>query len=101
MIIHDQELNLRNAVAVSNLGITAIKEAIDKTNVEIDMSALKTLDSSAIAVMVEWQRCAQSLNKQLHFTGVSASIISLLAVYGLQQYFTITPITPINTSVRH
>lgn len=98
MIIHDQELNLRNAVAVSELGLTAIKSAGDNANVEFDLSALQSLDSSALAVMLGWQRCAQSLNKKLHFIGVSANIISLLAVYGLHQFFSITPA---NSSLRH
>ena len=91
MIIHDQELNLHNAVAVSRIGIEAIQSA--SHDLEIDLSALTTLDSSAVAVMLTWQRYAQSLNRRLHFIGVPASILSLVAVYGLGDFFNMSAST--------
>ena len=83
MVLQDQELSLRNAVSVSEAGLQAIHAGSD----QIDMSTLQTIDSSAVAVMLAWQRQAQSLNRSLEFTGVPASLISLISLYGLNDFF--------------
>lgn len=83
MVLQDQELSLRNAVTVTQAGLQAIHAGSD----QIDMSTLQTIDSSAVAVMLAWQRQAQSLNRSLQFTGVPASLISLISLYGLNDFF--------------
>jgi phospholipid transport system transporter-binding protein len=94
MILQDQELSLRNAVSVSEAGLQAIHAG---TN-EFDMTPLQTIDSSAVAVMLSWQRLAQSLNRSLQFIGVPASLLSLISLYGLTDFFNLVPV---NTSERH
>lgn len=96
MIISDQDMSLKNATAISRIGIDAIHKA--SGDVEIDLSAIKTQDSSAVAVMLEWQRCAQSLGLRLIFKGVPDGLVSLLAVYGMSQFFTINAT---HSSLRH
>ena len=83
MILSDQELSLRNAKTVAAAGASAIQSGAS----EIDMSALLTVDSSAVAVMLTWQRQAQSANLALRFVGVPASLKSLVALYGLTEFF--------------
>ena len=83
MVLQDQQLSLRNAVTVTQAGLQAIHAGSD----QIDMSTLQTIDSSAVAVMLAWQRQAQSLNRSLQFTGVPASLISLISLYGLNDFF--------------
>jgi phospholipid transport system transporter-binding protein len=96
MIINDQEMSLKNATAISRIGIEAIQNA--SGDVEIDLSAITSQDSSAVAVMLEWQRCAQSSGRRLSFKGVPDGLVSLVAVYGMSQFFTITST---NSSLRH
>ncbi len=83
MVLQDQELSLRNAVAVAAMGT----QAIHAGETQIDLSPLQTVDSSAVAVMLSWQRQAQTLNRQLHFLGVPASLLSLVQLYGLNEFF--------------
>jgi phospholipid transport system transporter-binding protein len=83
MVLQDQELSLRNAVSVSEAGLQAIHAGSD----QIDMTPLQTVDSSAVAVMLAWQRQAQSLNRHLQFIGVPASLLSLISLYGLTEFF--------------
>lgn len=83
MILTDQELSLRNAVTVSEAGLSAIHAGTD----HIDMSPLQMVDSSAVAVMLAWQRQAQALNRRLQFIGVPASLLSLISLYGLTEFF--------------
>ncbi|MBR7800812.1 STAS domain-containing protein [Undibacterium fentianense] len=83
MVLQDQELNLRNAVSVSEAGLRAIHAGDDI----IDMTALESVDSSAVAVMLAWQRRAQATNRKLRFVGVSSSLFSLISLYGLTDFF--------------
>ncbi|MFA9275882.1 MAG: lipid asymmetry maintenance protein MlaB [Candidatus Aquirickettsiella gammari] len=94
MILSDQELSLRNAVSVSEAGLQAIHAGAD----QFDMSPLQTVDSSAVAVMLAWQRQAQALNRRLQFIGVPASLISLISLYGLTDFF---HLVAANTPERH
>lgn len=87
MIIQDQELNLKNAVSISQIGLDAIKNAT--SHLDIDLSSINKLDSSAVAVLLEWQRYAQFLNRSIAFTGVPLGLISLISVYGLSDFFKI------------
>jgi phospholipid transport system transporter-binding protein len=91
MVLNDQELSLRNASTVSQAGLLAIQNG----STDINMAALKNVDSSAVAVMLEWQRQAQALNRGLQFSAVPASVMSLIALYGLNDFFHITnPASP-------
>jgi phospholipid transport system transporter-binding protein len=83
MVLQDQELSLRNAVSVSETGLQAIHAGSD----QIDMTPLQIVDSAAVAVMLAWQRQAQSLNRSLQFLGVPASLMSLISLYGLTDFF--------------
>ncbi|MBC3872632.1 STAS domain-containing protein [Undibacterium flavidum] len=94
MILSDQELNLHNAVIVSEVGLQAIHAGTD----QFDMSPLQTVDSSAVAVMLAWQRQAQALNRRVQFIGVPASLLSLISLYGLTEFF---HLIPANTPERH
>ncbi len=83
MVLQDQELSLRNAVSVSEAGLQAIHAGSE----QIDMTPLQIVDSAAVVVMLAWQRQAQSLNRSLQFIGVPASLISLISLYGLTDFF--------------
>ncbi|MBC3910071.1 MULTISPECIES: STAS domain-containing protein [Undibacterium] len=77
------ELSHGNANAVVAAGLSALAEGQS----EFDLSALTKIDSSAVAVMIAWQRQAIQQGLKLHFTGVPASLLSILALYGLNEQF--------------
>lgn len=77
------ELSHDNANAVVAAGLSAIAAGQS----EFDLSALTKIDSSAVAVMIAWQRQAIQQGVQLQFSGYSASLLSLLALYGLNEQF--------------
>jgi phospholipid transport system transporter-binding protein len=74
-----QELNQRNAAAQLQLG----RAAIAAGETDFDLSALTALDSTAVAAMLDWQRHAAAQGKRLRFHGVSASLSSLISLYGV------------------
>ena len=94
MVLQDQELSLRNAVSVSETGLQAIHAGSE----QIDMTPLQIVDSAAVVVMLAWQRQAQSLNRSLQFIGVPASLISLISLYGLTDFFKVVEVA---TPERH
>ncbi len=94
MVLQDQELSLRNAVSVSEAGLQAIHAGSD----QVDMSTLQVVDSAAVAVMLTWQRQAQTLHRNLQFVGVPASLLSLISLYGLTELF---HLLPANAAERH
>jgi ABC-type transporter Mla MlaB component len=69
--------------------IKAGRQAIDlenQTEISFNLSHLETVDSSAIAVLVDWKKyCAKNNNKTIVFTGVSEQLKNLAMVYGVDE----------------
>ena len=78
-----QELSLQNAVKSVQAGLTAIAQG----QMDFDLSALTFVDSSAVAVMLEWQRAAQRQAKVITFHGMPSNVSSLIELYGLSEFF--------------
>ena len=71
-------ITVDNAHLVLKEGVQAI--AAGQHN--IDLAATKTVDSTAVGVLLEWQRCAQKRGVALVFTNIPANLDSLVALYG-------------------
>lgn len=50
---------------------------------EIDLSAVKDVDSAALALMFEWMRLAQASATTVFFSNLPQSLISLASLYGV------------------
>lgn len=87
MYLAEHELSLKTAVISAQAGLAAITQG----QTDIDLSAVTTVDSSAVAVMLEWQRAATAVGKTIIFYGVPASLTSLIALYGVADFLTATP----------
>ncbi|MFZ6872166.1 STAS domain-containing protein [Undibacterium sp. Di27W] len=77
------ELSHDNANAVVAAGLSAIAAGQSA----FDLSALTKIDSSAVAVLIAWQRQAIEKGVQLQFSGYPANLLSLLTLYGLNEQF--------------
>ena len=94
MVLNEQELSLRNAVIATEAGLQAIAAGADS----IDLSALKTVDSSAVAVLLAWLRAAQAEQRELTFIGAPANLLSLISLYGFDD---VLPLAVIPSPERH
>lgn len=83
----DQELSLQSAANSMQAGLAAIAQG----QIDFDLSSLALVDSSAVAVMLEWQRAANALGKTLTFRGVPATLGSLMALYGVSDLLISAP----------
>jgi len=52
-------------------------------SIEMDLSEVSDADSSAISVILEWLRVANSRQVQLKYSGMSPSLLSLAGLYGV------------------
>ncbi|MCU6435094.1 STAS domain-containing protein [Undibacterium sp. Jales W-56] len=81
-----REINLKNALGVAQAGLSEIAKGVTA----FDLSALTVVDSSAVAVMLDWQRAASVAGKTMEFHSVPANLISLISLYGVAELLGIT-----------
>ena len=79
MRVDSTDIGMNNAAQIAAAGIEAIR-AGDST---FDLSAVLTCDSSAVAVVLAWQREAQARGAQLRLSGLPVGLVSLATVYGV------------------
>jgi len=52
---------------------------------EIDMSAVEAVDSSAVSLMLNWLREARRNKVSLHFSHIPENLLSLAHLYGVEE----------------
>ena len=80
MRIETGDLGMANAADVVATGLAAI----ERGDAEFDLSGVERCDSSAVAVLLEWQRAARSKGLALTVTGAPPGLVSLATVYGVE-----------------
>jgi phospholipid transport system transporter-binding protein len=70
-----------NAAALLAAGIDAIRAG----DAQFDLSAVRQVDSSAVALLLAWQREAQARGARLTLTGLPAALGSLATLYGVDE----------------
>tara|TARA_R110001599_G_scaffold64023_4_gene179421 strand:- start:92536 stop:92826 length:291 start_codon:yes stop_codon:yes gene_type:complete len=65
----------------ANSHVDAGLRAIQQGETAFDFAAVTTVDSSAVATMLAWQRAARGTGKALAFSSVPANLGSLISLY--------------------
>jgi phospholipid transport system transporter-binding protein len=76
-----ESLTVANAKASLEAGLQAIASGQEN----IDLAGLKSVDSSAVSVMLAWRRAAQAKALPLHFHHVPHNLQSLIRLYGVDE----------------
>ena len=50
----------------------------------IDFAGIDAVDSSAVALLLEWRRQAARLGKELDFVNLPANLVALATLYGVE-----------------
>lgn len=58
-------------------------------NIEVDFSAVTDVDTSALSLMMEWQRRASALNCKVNFQHVPVNLMSLAGLYGVTDFISL------------
>ena len=80
-----QAITLDLAESALQAGLGAIADG----QTQFDLSNVTAVDSSAVAVLLNWQRAAAAASSSLRFSNVPASLISLMDVYGVNGLLTV------------
>jgi phospholipid transport system transporter-binding protein len=89
MRVDTTDIGMNNAAAIAAAGIEAIRGG----DTVFDLSAVRTCDSSAVAVVLAWQREAQARGGQLQLSGLPPALLSLATVYGVAPLLNIAETT--------
>lgn len=84
MITLPNALTHANAQAVRDAGLQQLATGEAQGKVEVEARALQQFDSSALAVLLAWQRAAQARGQSLHCLNLSPELQNLAQVYGLE-----------------
>ena len=91
MRIEADDMSLANAAQLAELGMAAIQAG----DASFDLSAVRTCDSSALVVLLAWQRTALTAGRALEVSGAPADMLSLATVYGVDSILPISgPVRP-------
>ena len=74
-------ITVHNAAAVLDAGLRAIASGQN----EFDFSEVTVVDSSAVAILVAWQRAANLQRSPLYLINLPASLQSLATLYGIAE----------------
>ncbi|WP_430432979.1 STAS domain-containing protein [Methyloversatilis sp.] len=74
-------MRLPEAMALRDAGLALLSSASS-----IDLSAVEDVDSSAIAVLLAWERASGGSNGPLPVTGAPAGLTSLARLYEVSSY---------------
>lgn len=100
MIVHDGDklvlsgpLTLDTVKAIYGQGL----QAADDGSLEVDMSKVEAVDSSAVSLMLNWLREAQRNSVNLYFTHVPENLLSLAHLYGVEELLPLGAAVPTKT----
>ncbi len=80
-------LTNQNAAAVLHDGLARVAQG----EVQVDCAGLTQVDSSAVAVLLAWNRAAAARNLALSMRGVPAQLSQLAGLYGVDGLLGLAP----------
>lgn len=75
-------VNIYNVVDLTEQGLALL----DSGNLQVDLQQVTEVDSTAISMLFEWLREANKKNCHLEFLHLSASLESLMQLYGVTDF---------------
>src|SRR3569832_1777604 len=79
MFLLSSILNAANAKTTLEAGL----QAIFGGQTSIDLSPVTVVDSSAVAILLAWQRAVSEQGKARRFNGIPGNLLSLAELYGV------------------
>ena len=80
-IIVQGPINIANVVEIIEQGANLF----DRTDLIIDFKQVTEVDSSAVSMLLEWQREALKNNQKLFFSNISENLKNLTQLYGVSE----------------
>lgn len=90
MRIEVAAITLSNAPALAAAGAAALAAG----DCEFDFGAVSRADSSAVALLLDWQRSAQAAGRSLRLVNLPPAVIELADLYGVAPLLGLAPVAP-------
>ena len=76
---------LQGSVTMANVTATLAEgeRLFDRSHVVVDLAGVTEVDSSAVSLLLEWQRNAAARNRQIEFVNLPSNLKSLIELYGV------------------
>lgn len=84
-------LTQREAPRVLREGEAQLGQAGAAASLRVDCSGLSRVDSSALAVLLSWQRTAQAAGITLEVAGAPQALSNLATLYGVESLLAVAP----------
>ena len=82
-----QPLTFDHAKAASDEGLRAISAG----QTVIDLASVSAIDSSAVAILLGWQRAARRTASTLQFANLPTKLVSMITLYGVTALLSVEP----------
>jgi phospholipid transport system transporter-binding protein len=76
-------------------------QASGAATLRVDCAGLSQVDSSALAVLLSWQRTAQAAGVALDIAGAPRALSNLATLYGVESLLAIAPASADHPHARH
>jgi phospholipid transport system transporter-binding protein len=80
-IIVQGPITIASVVEIIEQGVNLF----DRTDLIIDFEQVTEVDSSAVSMLLEWQREALKNNQKLYFSNISENLKNLTQLYGVSE----------------
>lgn len=88
MILRDgDKLSVQGSITIANV-VEVIEQGVhlfDQTDLIIDLAQVTEVDSSAVSMLLEWQRKKQKNNQRLYFSNMPENLKNLIQLYGVAE----------------
>ncbi len=81
------KLSIKGTVTIDNV-VAVVEHGIvlfDREDLIIDLAQVTDVDSSAVSMLLQWQREAGRRNRQIRFANVPRKLQSLIRLYGVSE----------------
>ncbi|MEO6025180.1 MAG: STAS domain-containing protein [Burkholderiales bacterium] len=83
--MENNRLRLSGAVVIDKVSelLEAGRRYVSQSDLTLDCSAVETVDSSALALILDWRRSAEASGKKLAISGLPESLKTLADLYAV------------------
>lgn len=96
----DNRLVIRSAMTFSQAVVLreAVLDALDRDGLTIDLGQVQESDSTALSLLLEWQRGAKVRGWQVRYANLPDNLRSLAEVYGVLELLSLADATAVATA---
>ena len=91
--VQNSHMNLTGAIVIDSVGnlLEGGRAHCAANDVTLDFSGATELDSSALALILEYRRAAEAAGKRISVSNIPASLKTLADLYGVTDLIAATP----------